>query len=162
MRNNTLIIALIASLGVNLALGGFILGRLSGSDWDHQPPLAPMHGIVRWTKNLEQARRDEIRPLVADYARTLAPSARDVHRAQVRLRDALLADPLDREALRDALAKFRAALVESQASGEGAFVMLAAELSAEERASLAASLRRLPHHRRPPGRHPHAPDHDRQ
>lgn len=149
-RNKWLALGLIVSIGVNIALVGFIAGRASAID---VRPIAmdPTMGFARILPELSEARRHELRPLVRRHVRSVMPSMREVRRAQRDLRAALLADPFDRAELASALGRFREHLAESQAASHEAFAGLVEQLTPEERRLLVSRLRRDAHYRRFPG-----------
>jgi len=88
--------------------------------------------------------------LYRDYFHAMRPSFRDIRGAQQNLREAMLTDPLDEQAVRDALTNFRQHLFETQASTHDALVALLSELTLAERQQLVASMNdRTPRNRRP-------------
>ncbi|MFV2090948.1 MAG: periplasmic heavy metal sensor, partial [Pseudomonadales bacterium] len=98
--------------------------------------------------DLPQERREALMPLFRDYFSVLRPRFRGVRGAQTALRDAILSDPLDTEALRQALGDFNAQLFESQANGHEALVSLITALNTQERQQLIVHLHKPPHHDR--------------
>lgn len=145
-RSKWLTLGLIASIGINIALIGFVAGRASAID---VRPIAmdPTMGFARLLPELSEARRRELRPLVRRHVRSVHPSMREVRSAQRDLRSALLADPFDGTALEAALEQFREHLVESQATSHASFAGLAEQLTPAERRLLVAQLGRDPRYR---------------
>lgn len=142
-RGNVLVLALILSLGANLALAGFIAGRMHAA---RPAPVAmdPYVNSLRALRDLPDERQAAIRPLLREHLRALRPNVREMRRAQGRIKESLAADPFDPEALTEALAGFRSALLESQERSHGALVELAATLSPDERLVLREVLTRSP------------------
>jgi uncharacterized membrane protein len=134
---NVLILALLLSLAANLALGGFIAGRMSAPASPPAPvAMDPYVGSLRALRDLPEHRQAAMRPLLREHLRDLRPSVRDVRRAQRRVDEALTAEPFDPAALATALERFRTALLESQERSHGALVQLTGSLNPEERLAL--------------------------
>lgn len=132
MRSNKwLILALVLSLGVNIALVGFMAGRASqGLQFRHVDPTV---GFMRGFQELDEQRREELRPLLREHFRAVLPSLWQMRGAHRELHQAVLAEPFNAAALETVLADLRRHLGESQEVGHAALVRLATELSAEER-----------------------------
>lgn len=129
-----LIVALIASLCINLALVGFLLGR--ASSFEFRRAINPMSGVARIFRELPEVRRDELRAHFRAHRQAMRPDLQGIRRAQTDLGEALLADPFDRAELESALDSFRDHLHASQISSNSAFVALVESLTSEERALL--------------------------
>lgn len=138
--NRWLIVALIVSLGINLGLAGFFLGRASSGQI--HPPQAThlMWGVSRILRDLPADRRDALWPQYRAHMRAARADAREVHRAQQDLRSALLADPFDEAALGSSLDRFRDHLHASQTASHSAFIELIMSLTPQERALLVARM----------------------
>ena len=145
MRNRWLIAALVVSIVVNLALAGFIVGRMT-RDFSPMPGLDPLVGVVRLVRFLDDDRRREVVGDLWDRRRELRPSLRAIRGAQRDVVGALTAEPFDEAALREALGAFRDGLERSQAGSHEILATVAGRLTPEERAYLARVLFR-------PGRH---------
>ncbi len=150
-----LIIALVVSLGANIALVGFLAGRASSIDL-RPGTLDPILGFARILPELPQARHDILRPLIREHMRSVRPSIREIRRAQRDLGAALLAEPFESAEVEAALAGFREHLAQSQVASHAAFVTLVGQLTQLERKLLVDVLRRNPRQRRfsPRGRNP--------
>lgn len=153
MRNRWLIAALVVSLVVNLALAGFIVGRMT-RDFSPMPGLDPLVGVVRLVRFLDDDRRREVVGDLWDRRRELRPSLRAIRGSQRDVVAALTAEPFDEAALRGALEAFRDGLERSQAGSHEILATVAGRLTPEERAYLARVLFRPGRHRGagPPGR----------
>jgi uncharacterized membrane protein len=130
--NNALVIALIVSLAANLALAGFVVGRMSAPG-PAPAAMDPFLGSLRAMHRLPEERQAEIRPLLREHFRSLRPSVREMRRAQRHVNEALAREPFDPAALDDALTGFRGVLLQSQERSHEALIQLAATLRPEER-----------------------------
>ena len=140
-----LILAVVLSLFVNAALIGVLVGRASVGGFE--PPLMnPMLGTGRILRDLDPARRDVLKPLLRQHMHDLRPNLREIRAAQSDIRSAIVAEPFDGAALREALDRFQRQLGESQAQGHDSFVAFVAALAPDERALLVKRM-----HRPPPG-----------
>ena len=140
MRNKWLIAALVVSVVVNLALAGFVAGRLTRGIAP-APGFDPMVGVTRLVRFLEEDRRREVMADLRDRRREFRASLRGVRGAQGQIVEAVRADPFDEEDLRRALAEFRGRLEASQAGSHEMFATMVVRLTPEERRFLAEALR---------------------
>jgi uncharacterized membrane protein len=150
MRSKWLIAALVVSLAGNLALAGFVAGRVSAPA-PVPAGLDPTLGMFRMLHALPEERRDALRPEVRASFRGLRDELRRMRNAQHGINEALTAEPFDREALAAALTRFRAALLDSQEHNHAALTRIADEMTAGERRLLRDAMTRArpPQHRRP-------------
>jgi uncharacterized membrane protein len=131
---NWLVIALGVSLVVNLALGGFVLGRMTAA--------APMQTVdptlttLRLVRDLPDERRRALRPLLRESVRAMHPEVRRMRAAQHRINASLAAEPFDPDELDAALREFRDALVASQQLSHPGLVRLVVAMTPRERALL--------------------------
>jgi uncharacterized membrane protein len=146
---NVLVVALIVSVVINLALAGFVVGRLTAAG-PAPPMLDPYLGSLRALHVLPDDRAATLRPLLREHFRGLRPDVREMRRAQSGINQALATDPFDPAQLDEALAAFRAVLLQSQERSHQALIQLAGSLTTEERAALREALTRGP---RAPGEH---------
>ena len=146
MRNRWLIAALVVSILVNLALGGFVVGRMT-RDFAPMPGLHSMIGVARLVRFLEEDRRREVVADLWDRRQAVRQSLRAIRGAQRDIAAALTAEPFDEAALREALAAFRGRLESSQAGSHEMLARVASRLTPEERGRLARSLSRPERHR---------------
>jgi uncharacterized membrane protein len=140
-NNRWLTAVLVVSLAGNLALAGFISGRLSG----HGPAPAAMDpslGLFRMLRELPDERREQLRPTVREHFRSMRGDLRDLRGAQRRINNALTAEPFEADALTAALDDFRRALLDNQRENHAMLVRVASTMSAEERALLRNSMTR--------------------
>lgn len=153
--------ALAVSLTLNLLLAGFVAGRLLEPRMG-PPRMDPSLAFFPALRELPEARREELRPLMREQFHHARGNMRRMRTAQREVHDALLAEPFSATALADALTGFRAALLASQEGSHAALVRLAEALSPAERRTLAMAMREAPHRRFPHGdgrMPPSPPDH---
>jgi len=148
MRNRWLLLALAASLGLNLVLAGFVVGRLSGPG-PVPATLDPSVGMFRILPRLPEPRREALKPRVREHFRALRDELRRMRSAQQGINEALTAEPFAAEELTAALARFRAALLASQEQNHDLLVGIADDMSPAERRLLrdAMTRRHRPVHR---------------
>ncbi len=146
-RRNWLTIALVVSVALNVALAGFVLGRLSGRP-AAPAVLEPAIGLFRVVRELPEPRREELRPVLRQHMRSLRPEIRAIREAQERINAALGQQPFAGNDLAAALEEFRAALLASQIRSHGLLVQIAAAMTPEERLLLRRTLTRPPHRHR--------------
>ena len=147
MTSRWWIIVLVISLGLNLALAGYIAGRFSpAADW------ASLHrGLPHWAQTLPPERRDVLRPRLREYMRSMRGARRELRSTNQAVQAALTADPFEPQVLAAALQQLREQQAATMREGHTAFVATISELSARERRQLAEQMLRQRH--RPP-RHP--------
>lgn len=145
-----LTIVVIISVAVNLILIGVLLGRIAGPGPEMRR-LDPVMGMRRLLRELPEQRAETLATFYRDYFAAMRPNFRDIRGAQQNLRDAMLTEPLDERALRDALTDFRQHLFETQGSTHDALIALIAELTLAERQQLVALMNERPVRSRRPG-----------
>lgn len=131
MKRKWLIAGLLASLTLNLALVGFLIGTSSGPSMWRARGFDPSVGLARLVRFLPPERRNEL--LDDAKQREIRASLRDLRRAQRNLNKALTAEPFNRAAVKAALRRFRDQFADNQALSHAAFVAIAERLTPEER-----------------------------
>jgi len=139
-------IAVVASLALNLFLGGLMAG-----DWlrgrTAPPPFAPMMSF----SSMRHALGHDAKPMVESVMRQHHESIRrhidDVRTARRDVAAAIGAEPFDRAQLETALARMRAEVGQAQTAFHGAFADVVGNLTPEQRQQLAKESQR----RRRPG-----------
>ncbi len=149
MRNRSwLVIGLGISLAVNLALGGFVAGRLL-----HPGPIPammdPSLSLFRVIHQLPEPRRDAFRATLRRHFHTLRGDIRRLREAQHDINDALQRQPFEPQALDAALDRFRDALMAGQRDNQALLVKVATAMTPEERQALLQAMTRA----RPPHFH---------
>ncbi len=152
MRSKWVAVVLVASLALNLALAGFLLGRQGA------PVIMgdSVQMFPRWVRTLPETRRAELRPQIIEHVRAQRPRVRDMRQHHQQLLDAITAEPFDIEALHLALNNMQAQHAVLQKSSHDAFAIFVSKLSPAERRMLAADMHRPRH--RPSGAHPRGPE----
>lgn len=130
----TLVIALVMSLGLNLALGGFIAGRLSGGG---DPAMAVHENLRRIARTMDEADRKVMRAAFVDRAGEFRQLRRDRRPLMREVRQALRAEPFDPAALETALAGVQQHLVRASTVFQTALIDAANNVSPEARKKLA-------------------------
>ncbi len=145
-KSKWLIIGLVVSVLLNVALIGAFVGR----HWAEGigPPRGgnPLFGIMRFTRTLPETRQAELSATLREYQQAARPNIRMLRSRQEAFRAAMLAEPLDSQAVRASLDALQQALAEQHKAGHEALVKVLQNLTVEERESLDEQLR----HRRPP------------
>lgn len=151
MRNRKwLVIGLIASVAVNLALGGFLAGHASRGG-PSAVTLDPSLGLFRVVRELPEDRRESFRPVVREHFQSIRRDLRRMRKAQGSINRALEQAPFEPEALDAALDGFRAALLEVQQENHALLVRVAESMTPEERQALREVMTRHRHEHRHSG-----------
>ena len=131
MKFKWLVGGLAASLTLNLALIGFLIGTaFDPPSWGRRG-LDATDGLARLVLFLGEERRREL--LDRQTRQEIGASLQEMRRAQRALGKALTAEPFRREAVAAALAQFREQLAANQVLSHAAFADMAAQLTPEER-----------------------------
>ena len=149
MNVKWLVIALGASLALNIGAVGYLIGSGGGPKW-RGPGLDPTMGIGRMMRVLPTEQREDA--IDRETRRAIRASLLELRQAQRAIDTALAAEPFDRERLRAALAAFRERFAASQAHSHAALVNIAAQLSPSERERFLNAMRRSHARGRGPGR----------
>lgn len=147
-----LTITLVASLGLNLALVGFIAGKASHSGMASLAP-DPFLGAFRMLRELPEARRDALRPVLREHFKEIRPDLKRLRDAHQDVGSALAAEPYAPEPLAAALARFRMALLAGQEHSHRALVQIAEQMTPGERRQLLEVMSRHPRGHQPPPVH---------
>lgn len=139
----SLTIGLVVSVVVNLVLLGVLAGRASNVHLG-MGRIDPAMGMRRLSSDLPEERIEVLRPLFRAYFMALRPRFRDIREAQAALRDAMLADPLDREGMKVALAEFNSTVFDAQSDAHEALISLTEALTLDERKKLVSLLQQRP------------------
>ena len=146
------VVALVVSALLNVCLIGVFIGRHIATGMG--PPMQgnPRFGVLRWAHTLPEARKRELADVLTEYRRAARPDIRALRGHQSDLRDAMLSEPLDREAVLEALTALNTSLRTGQRAGHEALVRVLEALSVEERRALDEHLQKR--RMRPRGPHP--------
>lgn len=141
LRSKGLPIALLLSLIINIGLFGFLAGRWNNAQaTPHMPP--PSIGMGRFLHGLEETRRDELKPYLSAHFDTLRPNIRAGRKAHRAVRAAIAAEPFAPEVLEQMLFTLNSNRGAGAAEQANTLAKLVEQLSSDERAKLANSLKR--------------------
>ncbi|MBT5264795.1 MAG: periplasmic heavy metal sensor [Rhodospirillaceae bacterium] len=140
----TMAALLFVSLAANVFLGGWLVGRWSGSfgpspfhfgsGGQHGSPMAMMLG--------QGGGRDVARKLWRDHREHVEPELAAMHEARDGVRTSLLAEPFDQNTYRTALDEMSRTRTELRSRMHGFMVELATTMTPEERRDLAETAMR--------------------
>lgn len=136
--NRVTIGILVASVALNLAFAGFLIGRENAPP----PTFDPTRSFVAWSQNLDAERATELRRVMRAHAGDHRRHLRSLRGQNRALKETLRATDLDRSELAEILKEMREAHLLAQEQSHGAFLTFVASLSHEERISLAADMRK--------------------
>ncbi len=147
MKSKWLATVVILSLGLNLALAGYILGARSKSFGGFDPTRQ----YIRWARHLPESRRADLRPIIRGHFSSMRPHINNLREGQKNLRRAVAAEPFTSQLLEQTLQQLRKEHLNAQKLGHKSFVLFVQSLTPDERRQLAADLgkRSQRHHRKP-------------
>lgn len=140
---NTLVIALVVSVAINLLLVGIGIGQRFHPD----PPMMrmnPMMGLTHFTHELPEERREALADALKAFRAASRPAIGEMRALQQRLQAEIRRDPIDPAALKAALLALQSHMHTNQATSADAFVQLMQALTPAERKALDRSMRRGP------------------
>ena len=143
-----LLVALVASLALNLTLVGFLVGASGGPPPWRMVGFDATAGLGRLIRFLPDERRTDVFG-DTDMRREIRRSLRTMRRAQHKIAEAMAAEPFDRDRLAAALEDFRTQFGANQQRSHAAFVSIMENLTPGERRQFVESTR----HMRDPHRH---------
>ncbi len=147
MKNKWLVAALIASLVLNVAAIGFLIGAASRPAHWSRGHLDATVGLTHLLRFLPNNRRATV--LEADapnghgLRRDLRVSVREMRRAQRAMHEAMTAEPFNADALAATLATFREHFAASQGRSHEAFVAIAERLTPAERRQFVEQIEKM-------------------
>lgn len=131
-KHKLLILALLVSIAANLFLVGGITYRvLSFRDMPDARPLPPNVGWL--VRDLSDARRDELAPVLRETGEQISPLRREMFRAMRRVNQLMAANEYDSTALAEAFADLRSTSDRYQTLSHQQTVSILAQLTDEER-----------------------------
>lgn len=134
MKSKWVAVALFASVGLNLALAGYVLGSRGAPDFD------PTRSYPRWVRTLPEPRREALRPVVVRHMRALRPALNTLHQQHRALRNAIEAEPFDPAVLHEVLSNMRANHERVQQASHASFAEFVGELTLAERQALLSDM----------------------
>ena len=165
-RSRWMNVALLISIGLNVLILGFVIGRGLPTS-DHSAPhsaagdrLDPTAGYFRVFHNWPEDRRESFRPVLRKHMTGMRNHFREITSLHHEIQKALNAEPFDPEALTTALEKLRAHLLISQEKTHTSLIEIAKTMPLDERQRLAREIRKPP--RAFAGRRPSGWEHDQK
>jgi len=143
---------LIASLAVNLFLGGIVVGGWVAGGGPPLPawqPGAGLRAFPRLIETLPPEARAEAADILAEHRGEIRRSLVALHRARRDVFQLLAQETVDRPALEQAFATLRARMTAAQAAVQDALIEVSVSLPPEQRRALAEAARDLPRMHRP-------------
>lgn len=141
-------LALVLSLGINILILGFAMGRhtsLGGLEKPIAEHLDPTAGYFRALRSWPQERRDSFRPLLREHMQGMRIHFREVPLLHQDIHKALTTSPFEPVVLQNALKKLRDHIQISQTKTHTSLIELAKTMTDKERHRLANEMRS--HHR---------------
>ena len=135
---------LIASLALNLFLGGLIAGAMLLDGRPGKDHHRGRRSFWAAAEQLDPAQREAFRAVLRSEAEQARPRLQALRQARRDAAAAMAAEPYDPQAVRGALARARAEELALRAGVEDAVVSFAATLDQPDRAALGQALRRKP------------------
>lgn len=133
---------LIISLGLNLAVVGMVLGARFAGPSDRKgfrppPDASGMHSLLR---ALPESKRSDARQYFRDNRAKMKQTGQQMRATAQGVRTAIIADPFDAAALRDAFALQRETLGLTAVDAHNAFVAIITTMTLEERKAYVEAL----------------------
>jgi uncharacterized membrane protein len=139
MNSRWLLLALIVSLGMNLLIVGVVAGRAMSNRTVDGP--FPSH--LGWMlKEVDQATRQNIRPMLDAHDKKIRPIRRQMRRAQHDARSLLKQPEFDEQALAESFQKLRSVSDQYQTEMHGMMIEILSNLDADQRQQAASFLNR--------------------
>lgn len=154
-RTRWLILALLASLAVNLFIGGLAIGRWVDHGWrdgPHRHAGPPPEGPgPRWLRRMVgEEGIDTVRAVWSRHEAVIDPLRAEADAARSAVADALAADPFVRADYETALAEMRDAMGRMHAAIHGAVTDVVDAMTPEQRSTFAERARAWAERRRGP------------
>lgn len=132
------LLALLASLAVNMAVLGLAAGRFWAHRHDAHGHFAKRDdGIRAIMRDLPEERREVVRALRQKQRTEIAPLREEVGRARQEVREVMAREPMDKAALAAALERVNAARAKLGESAAAGLVAIVEQLTPAERKALA-------------------------
>lgn len=132
-RKNIIILALLVSAGINLFFVGGIVSRVSNNG-SREVGIRSFPPNISWVvRDLDEARRDELRPILRQSYEEIRPIRGEMFAAQRRVNELMASQAFDAAALDQAFAALRDVSDRYQALSHQQTISLLGELSEEER-----------------------------
>ncbi len=130
-----MIVALVASVGLNLFLGGLMAGRLLKSGGEREARMPPP--VARLFDQLPETARESMQGAMRQRQGEMRQRMQSMRAARESVGEKLAAEPYDRAAVEVALAELRQRQVDMRGVFHGALAETAAGLPLDQRRQLA-------------------------
>lgn len=132
-------VLLVASLGINLAVGGVVAARFLWPERAERFTGGTYTQLLprKFLRDLSEDRRKELVEALRGYRTRYRDSRRQMNDAAEKLAQALKSDPYDQSSVASAIRDFEGAGTGMMANGSAAALDLIAKLDARERVTLA-------------------------
>ncbi|MEM7096676.1 MAG: periplasmic heavy metal sensor [Pseudomonadota bacterium] len=141
--NKWLGIALVISLVINLALAGFVAGRLTKGFVQGPPAHDITRAYPRFANELTDQRKADLRPQIREYLKSMRGSRTELREARGAVNAAILASPFESRGLEQALEQMNAVQQNLTQSAQNSFVQFISSLDEAERARFVERSRRF-------------------
>jgi uncharacterized membrane protein len=136
-------IALAVSVALNLLVAGLVAGALLGREAGRRDaPALRLMGLEPFVRVLPPEARDDVRRRLEAEGPALLRDRAEIGRGLRQVQRALTAEPFDREAVAQALARSRGAAMALQGRAHAALLASLEEMSPDQRARVAEGLER--------------------
>jgi uncharacterized membrane protein len=155
-RTRWLTLLLLASLGVNLFIGGLAIGRWVDHGWDREErfdrPPPPDGPGPRWLRRMVgEEGMDTVRDVWTRHEAVIDPLRREADAARSAVTDTLSAEPFVREDYEAALGRMRAAMDRMETAVHAAITDVVTSMTPEQRQAFAERARAWSdRHKNPP------------
>jgi uncharacterized membrane protein len=160
-KQTLFLVAFLGSLTLNIFLGGFFVGNYlgRGHGHGHPPPMGkyPFERELGIIRALPESSQAKLSPLVQKQKEVMRTQHQQVEQAQQAVFNQLTADPLNSQALLEALTKLQQEKSNIHNFMSQFLVDAASQLNREERQQLAEAMRRRPPPPPPEGGFPPPP-----
>lgn len=130
-----MVVALLASVGINLFLGGLMAGRILKSGGEREARMPPP--MARLFEHLPEGARESMQGAMRQRQGEMRQRAQFMRAARETVAEKLAAEPYDRAAVEAALAELRQRQVDMRGVFHGALAETAAGLPPEQRRQIA-------------------------
>lgn len=142
-------IVLVISLGINLFLGGIVVGKYFGNisepRFSHPAP-PPMRLKIPWMiESLSEEGQAKVRPLMRKHRQQIKHKMHRSRQTRHQVHQLLTAPDFNADALSEALAKLSQQRVEAQKTMHAFLVKIASQLSEEDRQRLSEATQKRKH-----------------
>jgi len=141
-------VVLLASLALNLFLGGILVGEYVGNVFE--PSFPPFKGgkFFWMLQDLPKESREKVRPLIAEHRTRIRPQMQLVKQARHAVHQQLIAINFDKKALTETFVILQQESIKARNIMHTNLIEIASQLNTEDRQKLSKTFIRKPHRRR--------------